>query len=488
MNDFVATLDDLNISFSYSIRPGLLAEDVLRAVKLFARTLGKQLGLPHHVMLEQISKAVGFLNWHAFSTTATRLSASTDEFGLDSNDNPGRVFAGALPLLVKIPEDVSPTKEQIDAFVRLADKLANGLSVKSSAVLQLIAKKFKASSWAELIARSPLKCAVPLYEFRIDAEDGSGCFIKSAGCYHLFEEMDRLFESYDPRSKRDQKKVQRYLETVLSHRPDFLEARLNYAYFKDEIGDSSAEQEYDLAIKQAESLIPKGFKGRIIWGYVHNRFYHRLLYNRMRLYLVNGDIKKGLALAKKQLRLNPNDNQGVRFLLPAILVADAQYEAALKACKKFKGDWLAGDSDFIRSLCLFASGKGAEGVKAFLLGLFRLPVIRKIIKHEPIPSHEDKRYFRNVIPDIETAWNAYRLVVLGHHNVFRTIISILGHPAVISAEDRIYQIYAKESSAREQSRLTGKYHPSPVMNWDRQAIIEAKQISELLSQEIFATA
>jgi hypothetical protein len=69
-------------------------------------------------------------------------------------------------------------------------------------------------------------------------------------------------------------------------------------------------------VRAAEVLVPKGFKGRILWGHIGNRFYHRLLWLQLGLSHEHGDSEAAAKVARKLLRLNPGDNLGVRYVLP----------------------------------------------------------------------------------------------------------------------------------------------------------------------------
>lgn len=86
-------------------------------------------------------------------------------------------------------------------------------------------------------------------------------------------------------------------------------------------------------VKQAEALVPKGFKGTVPWGHVDNRFYHRLLWLQMRIGSEWNDLPLATRAARKQLRLNPRDNLGVREVLPGLLLRQGQVDAARRSLK-----------------------------------------------------------------------------------------------------------------------------------------------------------
>ena len=69
-------------------------------------------------------------------------------------------------------------------------------------------------------------------------------------------------------------------------------------------------------LKQAESLIPRGFKGTISWGVLDNRPYLRMLYEQMELDLEGKyTLQQARRGAQKLLRLNRADKQYVEVIL-----------------------------------------------------------------------------------------------------------------------------------------------------------------------------
>lgn len=79
------------------------------------------------------------------------------------------------------------------------------------------------------------------------------------------------------------------------------------------------------------NTIPKGFRGRIEWSSVDNRFYHRLLYALMVEEARAHRFGRALALARKQLRLNPRDNLGIRGWIDTLEAAKDDPSVVLDA-------------------------------------------------------------------------------------------------------------------------------------------------------------
>ncbi|MCB1033081.1 MAG: tetratricopeptide repeat protein [Acidobacteria bacterium] len=66
------------------------------------------------------------------------------------------------------------------------------------------------------------------------------------------------------------------------------------------------------------AALPKGFSGLLPWGLIDNRPYLRCLHGLGLCRWRAGDFAQARTIFRRMLRLNPGDNQGVRFLLPDV--------------------------------------------------------------------------------------------------------------------------------------------------------------------------
>ena len=75
------------------------------------------------------------------------------------------------------------------------------------------------------------------------------------------------------------------------------------------------------ATKKGFEITKKDYKKwpkEMLWGYMENRAHLRAIQYRADLYWDNGEDEKAIELFKLLLRLNPGDNQGVRYELAAL--------------------------------------------------------------------------------------------------------------------------------------------------------------------------
>lgn len=125
---------------------------------------------------------------------------------------------------------------------------------------------------------------------------------------------------------------------LLKKNPDNLEYQnfVGCKLWDAELRELAAEQ-WEAAYLQASALIPKDFKGEISWYETDNRSFLRCCYGHVLGLMQGGKGRGALAVARKLLRWNPDDNQGVRFLIGDLQMMAGQVDAALKTFLKTAG-------------------------------------------------------------------------------------------------------------------------------------------------------
>jgi tetratricopeptide (TPR) repeat protein len=117
---------------------------------------------------------------------------------------------------------------------------------------------------------------------------------------------------------------------------------------------------YAQAVKVGEQALgPQGFaeyRGHF-WGFHETRPYMRARAGLAATLAQLGDLTGAIAHYKDMLKLNPNDNQGIRYLLAAALMKQGDLVGLGKLFKKFKGD---GSATWLYSRALLAFREGGE--------------------------------------------------------------------------------------------------------------------------------
>ena len=451
---------------TFAVAPDVMAKRLLDAAKRHARFLEDHFSsVGHREMLEHVAKSAGFSNWHAFQTLTTDILEryTPGQYGVRPTE-PGSLFepfVPALPLLIRVAPDLSPNSEQLAGMQsitqRLSDSLGSALAVKN-----VLAKLNGSDTWALLLARKPENSTKPLYEFCFDGDHG--VFWWTPACAALVEQMDRLWQRYSDRPSSEKKRARRYIENIVAKRPDFLEGWLALATIEELDGrDEIVGSIYEAAIQKADALIPSEFKGTVSWLDIENRFFHRLLYGYMRWNIRHAQFVTATKLARRQLKLNPEDNLGVRIDLPLLFAVVGKTSSSIAAMRKLTRPdaILDGHVLLIMSLCHLLNGDTQKGQRLFLNALFELPALRPLLSEQRIPDMHDAdwRWHRGVIPDFDTLWFHFETAIIWRPDalVEPMLTRILRHPEVEKAELQSASLFDRTKTARKDEntpRLT----------------------------------
>lgn len=99
-----------------------------------------------------------------------------------------------------------------------------------------------------------------------------------------------------------------------------------------------AAQIWRRAFELGQNLIPKRFVGQIRWSVLDNRPFLRIAYGELIARLHAGEISKADALAQRILNWSPEDNLGVRWLLPDIAFKSGKLDVARNKYLEFANE------------------------------------------------------------------------------------------------------------------------------------------------------
>lgn len=154
-----------------------------------------------------------------------------------------------------------------------------------------------------------------------------GCFSRN---WDEEEKLDELIDEHDARHISHKQALMRARKLQAAY-PDNLEIQNFIAnrLWDLEMRDEAAEA-YELAFNKALALVPKGYKGLIIWSEIDNRSFLRLAHGTLLGLMHRRQGKPAGALAKKLLAWCPMDNLGVRMLLGDIRLMQGDSKAAMQ--------------------------------------------------------------------------------------------------------------------------------------------------------------
>jgi hypothetical protein len=402
LEDALRAIDFGEFAFFVRTYPEKQVLRLVERVKFAAKLLARLAKIQHSNSLDTVAQAVKFSTWHHLSSQLEQANGAPNGGLSDAWFN---AFSGAVVLWLAPEKEVALAQSQIEAFERLGHTLAMLTDVPTQRVLDEVCAGLCAGrNWADVRARSPLRATSPLYSFALDSmqqgeDHHGGGFVESAACRALIEELDEEWQGYDKFSKHEKRRARKWVEDALASQPGFLEAGLALAWIQRDAGEPEASSTVARFVKQSEALMDEGLPGRIVWGNTSNRFYHRLLWLQLELHHEAGDLPLALRVGRKQLRLNPGDNLGIRFIMPLLLLEQLKFKSALREAEKsLQGEWDV-TATVIRAFCEFAVGNHAAFRQGLASSLIALPWLRLFLLNQSKRLPEGDDGFRSIRPD-----------------------------------------------------------------------------------------
>jgi tetratricopeptide (TPR) repeat protein len=174
--------------------------------------------------------------------------------------------------------------------------------------------------------------ALPQFEAYEDDKKKMGSFSWESSDHSIddlyMEAEDLYFEFEYEKSKKLLNKI--ILKDPLYSNAYLLLSTLSYA----ENDFEQAQRDLNKGLNIWESSIPEDFDGEIPWGFLENRPYLTLLFEMAILTDKAGKPEEAITYADKVLKYNPNDNQGVRWVIGNFFLKANKYDQAEKFLKK----------------------------------------------------------------------------------------------------------------------------------------------------------
>lgn len=204
------------------------------------------------------------------------------------------------------------------------------------------------------------------------------------------EDREEIFERfYDACDFQDREFAVKELESIILADPYFIDAYNSLGWIAfDYLNYGSCLFYFEKAYKIGNSLIPKTFKGEIIWGIVGNRSFLRAVEGIGMTYMYINDHEKALKYFEKNLKFNPNDNQGIRGLAISSYLALGDYKNVLKICNWFNDDILP-ETLYGKVIANYYLDNLKEAGEALQHALLVLPSVAKeliSVKHKTVHS------------------------------------------------------------------------------------------------------
>lgn len=156
-----------------------------------------------------------------------------------------------------------------------------------------------------------------------------GGFDYSGPAYEsALEALDTALDRLESGEWTDKKYVAE-LALLVKEEPDFVDGHAHLAFALQEQGKPKKALEHALqALAIGDRVIPNGFAGRIEWGYLENRPFLRAMHGAALCYTSLRKRREAAAMMERLLACNPDDNQGIRYLVGSEYLRIGEMEKA----------------------------------------------------------------------------------------------------------------------------------------------------------------
>lgn len=282
----------------------------------------------------------------------------------------------------------------------------------------------------------------------------------------LLADFDRILDDREAGLLGD-KPYLAALNRLIAEAPDFIDAYAHIAsYWHDQGKPKKALDMALLGLGIANKHVPEGFSGRIEWAHLDNRPYLRAMHNALLSYMHLRRHKDAVTLIELMLARNPNDNQGVRFLLGSEALRAGDYDRARRVLMS-EANWYP-PYFYELALCHLLNGDWIAAATALRRGFVANPYIAEILAGHPDPAPLAIWHETN-LAEPEAA-REYMLMygMLWHKqpDSFAFVRWLFNHPKVMSERAAIMECQEalfwetdslkREETAKQQARLVSK--------------------------------
>lgn len=297
-----------------------------------------------------------------------------------------------------------------------------------------------------------------------DAE--SGVFVYPNDPYDgMAAELDGVLDDRDAGRLGD-KHYLAALDRLIAEASDFVDAYAHIAIHWYRQGKpKKALDAAMLGLGISNRHIPEGFSGRIEWVHLDNRPYLRAMHIALLSYIRLRRHKDAVTLIELMLARNPNDNQGVRYLLGSEALRAGDYNRALFV--------LEADADgyppyfYELALCYMLKDEWVSAATALRRGFVANPYIAEMLGGNPHPATLAGIWHGTNMAEPETAHGYIQMYGMLWHtqpDSFAFTRWLFNHPRVMMERAAIMEcqeallweseLSTREELAKRKTRLT----------------------------------
>ena len=200
--------------------------------------------------------------------------------------------------------------------------------------------------------------------------------------------QDLVYDGWDAMGRGDDRAARRLFDEALALDPEQPDALNGLAGLEDDARASEAL--YRRALEAARARLGADEPGAFMWwGEIETRPYMRARHGLGLVLTDLGRHAQAVAEYRALLERNPEDNQGIRYLLAPTLLESGDLEGALRAYADYDRDYPddAGEPDHavLRGLALWLGGRHQDAVRAWFDALAVNLYVVPAVLGEPLP-------------------------------------------------------------------------------------------------------
>ena len=197
----------------------------------------------------------------------------------------------------------------------------------------------------------------------------------------LFERFDQALDIWE---KGHDEVAEKMLRSIVAECPNHIDAIHHLSLIYNGQGREMEAYIYcQAAVGIGLHALPRKFRwetARMEWGWLENRPFMRAYHNLGVWNLDNARYDEAIEIFKRILSVNPNDNQGVRYLLPKCWFEKNELSRILTHCRKYADD-ACPEILYSEALALARLGRSEEALEALENCVVKLPLVgRELLK------------------------------------------------------------------------------------------------------------
>ena len=210
----------------------------------------------------------------------------------------------------------------------------------------------------------------------------------------IFERFDQALDTWE---KGHDEVAEKMLRAVVAECPHHIDALHHLSLIYREQGrETEAYICCQAAVGIGLHALPQKFSwktARMEWLWLENRPFLRAYHSLGVWNLGNARYDEAIGIFRRLLSVNPNDNQGVRYLLPHCWFEKNEPSKIVTHCRKYRKD-IAPEILYSEALALARLGRSEEALKALENCVAELPLVgRELLKkRHPRPKSKIEGY------------------------------------------------------------------------------------------------